>query len=126
MPIAGGGRRREFGLAYAADRHRRDQDDYGQHAIIGNLLPEQPLDNCARTNDSPTRVRSRYCRLRTIEPRSSGRSIEHDAGRILELDDDKFLARTADRVSDTAGNVLARRRAGGIPARIEQGDTPYR
>jgi 2-octaprenyl-6-methoxyphenol hydroxylase len=64
--------------------------DYGQHAVIGNLLPEKPLDNCAYerfTDQGPLAM------LPVADDRagfvwtvSSG-----DAERVLALDDAAFV-----------------------------------
>ena len=64
--------------------------DYGQHAIIGNLLPERPLESCAYerfTDDGPLAL------LPVADDRagfvwmvSSG-----DVDRVLSLDDENFL-----------------------------------
>ena len=65
--------------------------DYGQHAVIGNLLPEQPLENCAYerfTEQGPLALLpvadDRAAFVWTV---SSG-----DADRVLGLDDEAFLA----------------------------------
>ncbi len=64
--------------------------DYGQHAIIGNLLPEKPLDNCAYerfTDQGPL----------ALLPAADDRAAfvwtvsSHDAERVLGLDDEAFL-----------------------------------
>ena len=63
---------------------------YGQSAIVGNLLPEKPLQNCAYerfTSNGPL----------AMLPITDGRAgfvwtvAEEDAERILALDDDAFL-----------------------------------
>ena len=64
--------------------------DYGQHAIIGNLLPEKPLDNCAYerfTDDGPLAL------LPVTEDRAGFVWIvsSDDAERVLALDDETFL-----------------------------------
>jgi len=65
--------------------------EYGQRAVIGNLLPEKNIDNLAFerfTQQGPL----------AILPVADGRAgfvwtvSEHDADRVLELDDDAFLA----------------------------------
>jgi 2-octaprenyl-6-methoxyphenol hydroxylase len=65
--------------------------EYGQRAVIGNLLPEKNIDNRAFerfTQQGPL----------AILPVADGRAgfvwtvSEHDADRVLELDDDAFLA----------------------------------
>lgn len=64
--------------------------DYGQHAIIGNLLPEKPLDNTAYerfTDDGPL----------ALLPVAGDRAAfvwtvsSDDADRVLALDDETFL-----------------------------------
>jgi 2-octaprenyl-6-methoxyphenol hydroxylase len=64
--------------------------DYGQHAIIGNLLPEKPLDNCAYerfTDNGPLAL------LPVANDRAGFVWIvpSDDAGRVLALDDAAFL-----------------------------------
>jgi 2-octaprenyl-6-methoxyphenol hydroxylase len=65
--------------------------DYGQQAIVGNLLPEKVLENCAYerfTSQGPL----------VLLPGADGRAgfvwtvADADAGRILELDNEAFLA----------------------------------
>ena len=67
------------------------QEEYGQRAIIGNLLPEKPLENCAYerfTEQGPL----------ALLPVADGRAgfvwnvSEQDADRVLQLEDDAFLA----------------------------------
>lgn len=67
------------------------QKGYGQRAVIGNLLPEKPLQNCAYerfTEHGPL----------AMLPVTDGRAgfvwnvPESDAERVLALDDDEFLA----------------------------------
>ena len=65
--------------------------DYGQHAVIGNLLPEQPLDHCAYerfTDQGPLALLpiadDRAAFVWTVD--------SADAERIMGLDDDQFLA----------------------------------
>lgn len=74
-------------IAGIGARHTR----YGQQAIVGNLLPEKSLDNCAFerfTSQGPL----------ALLPVADGRAgfvwnvAESDAGRILALDDPAFLA----------------------------------
>ncbi len=64
--------------------------DYGQHAIIGNLLPEKPLDNCAYerfTDDGPLAL------LPVADDRAGfvWTVSSDNADRVLALDDDTFL-----------------------------------
>jgi 2-octaprenyl-6-methoxyphenol hydroxylase len=68
---------------------------YGQHAIVGNLLPEKSLQNCAFerfTEHGPL----------AMLPITDGRAgfvwtvAEHDAARILKLDDGAFLGELQD------------------------------
>ena len=64
--------------------------NYGQHAIVGNLLPEKPLDNCAYerfTEHGPLAL------LPVSEERAGfvWTVSEQDAGRVLELGDQAFL-----------------------------------
>lgn len=65
--------------------------EYAQRAVIGNLLPEKPLDNRAFERFTPQGPLA-------ILPVADGRAgfvwtvAENDANRVLELDDDEFLA----------------------------------
>ncbi|HSM31662.1 MAG TPA: 2-octaprenyl-6-methoxyphenyl hydroxylase [Woeseiaceae bacterium] len=64
--------------------------DYGQHAVIGNLLPEKSLDNCAYerfTGQGPLAL------LPVADDRAAfvWTVSSHDAGRVLGLDDEAFL-----------------------------------
>ena len=100
---AGNGQIRELGskLIVAADGANSSvremigisslQEEYGQRAIIGNLLPEKPLENCAYerfTEQGPL----------ALLPVADGRAgfvwnvSEQDADRVLQLEDDAFLA----------------------------------
>jgi len=67
------------------------KSDYGQRAVIGNLLPEKEIDNTAYerfTQQGPL----------AILPVADGRAgfvwsvFEEDAERVMALDDDEFLA----------------------------------
>ena len=65
--------------------------EYGQRAVIGNLLPEKPLRNRAFERFTPQGPLA-------ILPATDGRAgfvwtvSEDDAERVLALDDDEFLA----------------------------------
>ena len=64
--------------------------DYGQHAVIGNLLPEKPIDNCAYerfTDQGPLAL------LPVADDRAAfvWTVSSQDAERVLGLDDDAFL-----------------------------------
>lgn len=64
--------------------------EYGQRAVIGNLLSEKPLQNCAyeRFTDSGPLA------LLPVADERAGfvwTVSEHDADRVLALDDDAFL-----------------------------------
>jgi 2-octaprenyl-6-methoxyphenol hydroxylase len=65
--------------------------EYGQRAVIGNLMPEKPLDNRAFERFTPQGPLA-------VLPVADGRAgfvwtvAEHDADRVLQLDDDEFLA----------------------------------
>ncbi len=77
--------------------------NYGQRAIVGNLLPEKPLNNCAYerfTSNGPL----------AMLPITDGRAgfvwtvADSDADRILALDEPDFLA----ALQDAFGNRLGR------------------
>jgi 2-octaprenyl-6-methoxyphenol hydroxylase len=65
--------------------------EYGQRAVIGNLLPEKPVDNRAFERFTPQGPLA-------MLPVADGRAgfvwsvSEHDAERVLALDDEAFLA----------------------------------
>ena len=64
--------------------------DYGQHAVIGNLLPEKPLDNCAFerfTDQGPLAM------LPVADDRAGfvWTVSSSDAERVLALDDTAFV-----------------------------------
>jgi 2-octaprenyl-6-methoxyphenol hydroxylase len=65
--------------------------DYGQHAVIGNLLPEKPMDYCAYerfTDHGPLAL------LPVADDRAAfvWTVSSSDADRVLGLDDEDFLA----------------------------------
>jgi 2-octaprenyl-6-methoxyphenol hydroxylase len=67
------------------------KNDYGQHAVIGNLLPEKSLDNCAYerfTDQGPLAL------LPVADDRAAfvWTVASEDASRVLGLDDEAFLA----------------------------------
>ena len=67
------------------------QESYGQRAVIGNLLPEKPLQNRAFerfTENGPLAI------LPVADERAGfvWNVAEQDAERVLALDDDEFLA----------------------------------
>jgi 2-octaprenyl-6-methoxyphenol hydroxylase len=67
------------------------QESYGQRAVIGNLLPEKPLQNRAFerfTENGPLAI------LPVADERAGfvWNVAERDAERVLALDDDEFLA----------------------------------
>jgi len=77
--------------------------DYGQHAVIGNLLPEKPLDNCAYerfTDQGPLAL------LPVADDRAAfvWTVSSHDAERVLGLDDEAFL----DELQEAFGYRLGR------------------
>ena len=77
--------------------------DYGQHAVIGNLLPEKPIDNCAYerfTDQGPLAL------LPVADDRAAfvWTVSSHDAARVLDLDDDAFLG----ELQEAFGNRLGR------------------
>ena len=67
------------------------KSEYGQRAVIGNLLPEKKIDNRAFERFTPQGPLA-------ILPVADGRAgfiwtvSEHDADRVLGLDDEAFLA----------------------------------
>ena len=78
--------------------------DYGQHAIIGNLLPEKPLDNCAYerfTDDGPLAF------LPVADDRAGFVWIvsSDDVDRVLALDDETFLGEMQDRFGYRLGRL---------------------
>jgi len=77
--------------------------DYDQHAVIGNLLPEKPLDNCAYerfTDQGPLAL------LPVADDRAAfvWTVSSNDAERVLGLDDEAFL----DELQDAFGYRLGR------------------
>ena len=77
--------------------------DYGQHAVIGNLLPERPLHGCAYerfTEQGPLAMLpiadDRAAFVWTVE--------STDAERVVGLDDETFLA----ELQEAFGNRLGR------------------
>ena len=77
--------------------------DYGQHAVIGNLLPEKPLRNCAYerfTDQGPLAL------LPVADDRAAfvWTVSSHDAERVLGLDDEAFL----DELQEAFGYRLGR------------------
>jgi 2-octaprenyl-6-methoxyphenol hydroxylase len=69
--------------------------EYDQHAVIGNLLPEKPLDHCAYerfTANGPLAL------LPVADDRAGfvWTVASHDADRVLGLDDAAFLAELQD------------------------------
>jgi 2-octaprenyl-6-methoxyphenol hydroxylase len=112
----GDGRKRELGcqLLVAADGANSalrpmmgicaTKTDYGQHAIIGNLLPEKPLDNCAYerfTDDGPLAF------LPVADDRAGFVWIvsSDDVDRVLALDDETFLGEMQDRFGYRLGRL---------------------
>jgi len=65
--------------------------EYGQRAIIGNLLPEKPLDNRAFERFTP---QGPLAILPVADERAGfvWTVAEHNAERVLDLNDDEFLA----------------------------------
>jgi 2-octaprenyl-6-methoxyphenol hydroxylase len=77
--------------------------DYGQHAVIGNVLPEKPLRNCAYerfTDQGPLAL------LPVADDRAAfvWTVSSHDAERVLGLDDEAFL----DELQEAFGYRLGR------------------
>jgi 2-octaprenyl-6-methoxyphenol hydroxylase len=77
--------------------------DYDQHAVIGNLLPEKPLDNCAYerfTDQGPLAL------LPVADDRAGfvWTVSSHDAERVLGLEDEPFL----DELQEAFGYRLGR------------------
>jgi 2-octaprenyl-6-methoxyphenol hydroxylase len=77
------------------------KNDYGQHAVIGNLLPERSPHGCAYerfTNQGPLAI------LPIADDRAAfvWTVASADVERILALDDESFLA----ELQDTFGNRL--------------------
>ena len=79
-----------------------EQVAYGQRAVIGNVLTERPLDNCAYerfTERGPL----------AMLPMTEGRAgfvwtvSEHDAERVLALDDATFLAELQQQFGNRLG-----------------------
>jgi len=65
--------------------------DYGQRAVIGNLLPEKSIDNCAFERFTP---QGPLAILPVADERAGfvWTVSESDADRVLDLNDDAFLA----------------------------------
>lgn len=69
--------------------------DYGQRALVGNLLPEKALNNCAYERFTPQGPLA-------LLPVADGRAgfvwtvAENDADRVLALDDAAFIAELQD------------------------------
>lgn len=79
------------------------QIEYGQRAVIGNLLPEKPLQNCAYERFTPQGPLA----LLPVTDNRAGfvwTVSEKDAGRVLALDDAAFLS----ELQDAFGNRLGR------------------
>lgn len=79
------------------------KSDYHQYAVIGNVLPEKPLDNCAFerfTDEGPLALLpvadDRAAFVRTVS--------SHEVDRVLRLDDEAFL----DELQTTFGYRLGR------------------
>jgi 2-octaprenyl-6-methoxyphenol hydroxylase len=77
--------------------------DYGQHAVIGNVLPEKAIDNCAYerfTDQGPLAL------LPVADDRAAfvWTVSSHDAARVLDLDDGAFL----DELQEAFGYRLGR------------------
>lgn len=80
------------------------KSDYGQHAVIGNLLPEKPLDNCAYerfTDQGPLAL------LPVADDRAAfvWTVSSDDAERVLGLDDDTFLGQLQDAFGYRLGRL---------------------
>jgi len=78
--------------------------DYGQHAVIGNLLPEKSLDKCAYerfTDQGPLAL------LPVADDRAAfvWTVSSHDADRVLGLDDEAFLRELQDAFGYRLGRL---------------------
>jgi 2-octaprenyl-6-methoxyphenol hydroxylase len=114
LTVEAGGRARQLGgkLLVVADGANStvremvgitaEQVAYGQRAVIGNLLTERPLDNCAYerfTERGPL----------AMLPMTEGRAgfvwtvSEHDAERVLALEDAAFLAELQEQFGNRLG-----------------------
>ena len=78
------------------------KDHYGHRAIIGNLLPERPVDNMAYerfTSQGPLAI------LPVADERAGfvWTVSEHDADRVMALDDNAFLAELQEQFGHRLG-----------------------
>jgi 2-octaprenyl-6-methoxyphenol hydroxylase len=79
-----------------------EQIAYGQRAVIGNLRTERPLDNCAYERFT---ARGPLAMLPMTEDRAGfvWTVSEHDAERVLALDDAAFLAELQQQFGNRLG-----------------------
>ncbi len=80
------------------------QADYGQRAVIGNLLPEMPLENRAYERFTP---QGPLALLPIADERAAfvWTVSENDAERVLALDDQSFLAELQDAFGYRLGTL---------------------
>jgi len=93
--------------------------DYGQHAVIGNLLPEKSLDNCAYerfTEQGPLAL------LPVADDRAAfvWTVSSHDAGRVLGLDDEAFLVELQEAFGYRLGRLSRVGKRAGYPLSLSK------
>ena len=93
--------------------------DYGQHAVIGNLLPEKSLDNCAYerfTEQGPLAL------LPVADDRAAfvWTVSSHDAERVLGLDDEAFLVELQEAFGYRLGRLSRVGKRAGYPLSLSK------
>jgi 2-octaprenyl-6-methoxyphenol hydroxylase len=93
--------------------------DYGQHAVVGNLLPERSLHGCAYerfTDQGPLAM------LPIADDRAAfvWTVASTDAERVLELDDESFLAELQEAFGNRLGRFSKVGRRAGYPLSLSK------